>query len=1340
MGTIREQIENRRIKYFIGRQKEKRIFKKLLETSKWEYNILVIYGPGGRGKSWLLDEFRDICSEYKTPIGYVNIEEKGSVFEILNEFRTQIDRRQGHWSPFRDFDNLLNRWWLARAKLVRIEKMSKGKERFATKVTTALIKKSVEVTAKEVIGGLVGGTLGGPIGIGVGVISGSALEGIQSTIQTLLERGLTIEETKLILNILDLATAKFIETINKLTRAQRLVLMFDTFEKRTQEFDTWIRTKFLPYLNPDNIVLVIAGRERLDRREWYKLDLAIREIELKAFNWQETSKYLKLRGIPTCIEQKQIYEQTKGLPLGVAVWADVRIRDDKAASISQISAQVNVMTYVIKWLLQDITKELGNAILTCSVPRVLNEDIITGLFGKRSSQKIFEQLLSCGSLFRISTEGLSMHEDIRPFFLTNLQWKTPKHFQAVNEVMKLYYYKKMQELEAQGIIYGTEWKNALIERLYHEFAVSEGQGLRELDHQIEVLRTTYHISLAGSILIEVEKFLEDLRLSKIVSFWLFYYKGLLFYDIGDWVRAEQQYIHILEVIDDDSLILKTRVLSDLGILYFHQGNIEKAENCYIESRTIVEQLRDEFGLARLVGYLGADIYRTKGDLDKALNLYMESLSLLKKQSDKIGIGRVSLNIGNIYRLRGRFTDALNYCQESLNTFNQLGINYERGRALYTIGRIFMHQGLLDQSLEYNLQAFELFREINSPFGIGMTLRNIGDVYRLQRRFKESYKSYNSSMSIFEKLGMEIEAARVLGDIGTLYFDMGKITKAKEYYNKCIELKEKMGDEYGIGITSLYIGKLYFEQGLLSKAREKFNKSFEIMEKYGNLQKQGEILIELCKLEINNNESLYKQHYRQAVVLAKELFFLDQLAELNYLNGILLIKTAKFIEAYRSFGDSLINAAKYSSMKLEYIFTKISDTIQSFIEDPTMLPKMIEISTYLISFIREKELNISHPSMVISFEKTQRKLATKAISLGKSKIKKVLSDVDQIMEEAIQNNVFPGASIWIAFCNETIKCSAYGQTADIKYEAYNPIPVTTKTIYDLASLTKVVVTVPAIMYLVEQKQARFEDPVSKYIPEFGTNLQKTSVTIWHLLTHTSGLPVHVKLYKHSHGREKMLEVICQQNLLFQPGTQYLYSDIGFALLGEVVRVISSLELDEYTNKFLFEPLDMKDTMFNPPKAILNRIAPTEYVKWRGGLVHGQVHDENAWAMDLVAGHAGLFSSVEDLAKFCKMLLGFGEIDGKKILKIDSVVTMTSPQYIDHLQSCGLGWMQNIPYFMGKLASNDTFGHTGFTGTSIVINPRHSLAVVLLSNRVCPTRDGPDINPYRKRLADALAQLL
>lgn len=356
----------------------------------------------------------------------------------------------------------------------------------------------------------------------------------------------------------------------------------------------------------------------------------------------------------------------------------------------------------------------------------------------------------------------------------------------------------------------------------------------------------------------------------------------------------------------------------------------------------------------------------------------------------------------------------------------------------------------------------------------------------------------------------------------------------------------------------------------------------------------------------------------------------------------------------------------------------------------------------------------------------------------SRLTAVLAEIDALMEQGVRQKAFPGAALWIGWHGDTIKCSAYGRTADKAYEQYEPVAATTRTLYDLASLTKVVATTTAVLQLIEQGRLQLDDRLCTFLPQFGSDEQKATITIRHVLTHTSGLPGPCRLYRYCHGPEQILAGIYQQELVFPPGTRYLYNDLGFILLGEIIREITALSLDEYSRLHIFEPLAMHDTMFTPPEALKDRIAPTEYVPWRGGLVHGIVHDENAWEMGGVAGHAGLFSTIEDLARFCTMLLQGGFYDAQPILLPETITLMTSIHHPDPDEAQGLGWIIAAPYFMGQLASNRTFGHTGFTGTSLLIASTHQMAAVLLSNCVCPQR-GFNLNPYRRGIANALAQL-
>jgi uncharacterized protein YbbC (DUF1343 family)/CubicO group peptidase (beta-lactamase class C family) len=357
----------------------------------------------------------------------------------------------------------------------------------------------------------------------------------------------------------------------------------------------------------------------------------------------------------------------------------------------------------------------------------------------------------------------------------------------------------------------------------------------------------------------------------------------------------------------------------------------------------------------------------------------------------------------------------------------------------------------------------------------------------------------------------------------------------------------------------------------------------------------------------------------------------------------------------------------------------------------------------------------------------------------------LGRVDRLVETAIHDHLLPGAVVLVGRGDRVISTKTYGRRA----VAPAPEPMTADTIFDLASLTKVVATTTSIMMLVEQGRVRLTDRVSQYIPGFG-RYGKEDVTVRHLLTHVSGLRPDVDLAFDWVGTEKAIELAVEEIPVAPPGERFVYSDIGFFLLGEIVSRVSGEPLDVFARRHIFEPLGMKDTMFRPPASIRSRIAPTERCEpyaWPCGradapMLRGVVHDPTARRMGGVAGHAGLFSTANDLAVFCRMLLGGGQVDGIRLLAPLTVAKMTQPASPPaHRNQRGLGWDIDSSYSAnrGELLPVGSYGHTGFTGTSIWIDPVTEVFIVFLSNRVHPDGKG-DVTPLRGRVATAVAAAL
>jgi CubicO group peptidase (beta-lactamase class C family) len=340
---------------------------------------------------------------------------------------------------------------------------------------------------------------------------------------------------------------------------------------------------------------------------------------------------------------------------------------------------------------------------------------------------------------------------------------------------------------------------------------------------------------------------------------------------------------------------------------------------------------------------------------------------------------------------------------------------------------------------------------------------------------------------------------------------------------------------------------------------------------------------------------------------------------------------------------------------------------------------------------------------------------------------------------VADRAFPGGVLAVGYKNKLMVHGFGLQTYDAKYPA-----VHVDTIYDAASLTKPVVTTTLVAMQVEAGRLGLDWPVGRYIPEWneGPNPEwRRTVTIRNLLTHTSGLPAHEDYFLKLHSKQEFIAAICREPLEYAPGTKTIYSDLGFILLGEILERATGKTVDQLARQQIFGPLHMGSTMFEPPKNLLGRIAPTEEDKsYRKQLVHGVVHDENAYAMGGIAGHAGMFTTAGDLAAFCQMLLNGGIYGHHRLLTRATVAQFTAPEPLaDHTRT--LGWMTPTPNSSsGRYFGPRTFGHLGYAGTSIWIDPDRQLFVILLTNRVYPTRENNKITAVRPAVHDAVMESL
>ena len=343
-------------------------------------------------------------------------------------------------------------------------------------------------------------------------------------------------------------------------------------------------------------------------------------------------------------------------------------------------------------------------------------------------------------------------------------------------------------------------------------------------------------------------------------------------------------------------------------------------------------------------------------------------------------------------------------------------------------------------------------------------------------------------------------------------------------------------------------------------------------------------------------------------------------------------------------------------------------------------------------------------------------------------------------------LYPGAVVLAARNGKVVVHEALGHAvkyADAVGTELPPeqqVPMRRDTIFDMASVSKLFTSI-VVMQQVERRRVDLDAPVASYLPAFGANGKET-ITVRQLLTHTSGLPAWMRLWRPYPDKDARIQAVLDVVPQTPPDTQYVYSDLNLITLGVLVEKVSGQPLDELVRKGITQPLHMDDTGYNPPASKLSRVAATEFESDpERGMVRGSVHDENAWSLGGVAGHAGIFSTADDLAVLAQAMLNGGTYDGRSVLprkSVEQMLTDYNGGFPGHAH--GLGFELNQRFYMGALAAPTTAGHTGFTGTSVVLDPLSRSFVILLTNRVHPRREWSNISPVRRAIAGRVAHAL
>jgi beta-glucosidase-like glycosyl hydrolase/CubicO group peptidase (beta-lactamase class C family) len=494
-------------------------------------------------------------------------------------------------------------------------------------------------------------------------------------------------------------------------------------------------------------------------------------------------------------------------------------------------------------------------------------------------------------------------------------------------------------------------------------------------------------------------------------------------------------------------------------------------------------------------------------------------------------------------------------------------------------------------------------------------------------------------------------------------------------------------------------------------------------------------VEFLKIDTRTSDTDFEKIYSKAK--GADVLILPLYLRVRSYSG-----TVGFSKEQKIYADTLQQLGKkmivlsYGNPYIVSTFSDISAYLTSYGDAPVSIEAGLEALFGEISITGKLPINIP------GFYKIGDGIYLKKESLQSSSLYDVdLKDdsfdtIDDLMDKAIEDSVFPGAVLLVSKEGKVFYNKAFG---NFTYDEDSK-PIQTSTIFDLASVSKAIGTTNAAMKLVEENRLNLDSSVSFYLYEFNSK-GKDKILIKNLLQHDSGLPPFKLFYKMCKSPEEIMDSIYACEVLFSPGDSVLYSDIGMITLGKVIESITGKTLDVYLKEEYFSPLGLNSTMYKPDTKLSDFCAPTEVDDyWRMRTVQGTVHDENADALGGVAGHAGLFSNAGDLAIILQMLLNKGVYNGKRYLS-----PATIEMFLTRVKNTSrtLGWgikPLKGSYSMGNKFSSNSFGHIGFTGTSVCVDPDRNLFIILLTNRVHPTRNNNKLSNFRQLIQDKIIECI
>jgi len=882
MSTLKELLVARQRDYFTDREEAIRLFRDFTQTPVQNrlYRFMVIYGPGGIGKTMLAGKFRDICSDNCVGSSIANMDATNSPLDVLNVFRENCEPNHGN-KLFRDFDSLI-------VKFNTIQAQLQGREKVDGKFSDVVAKVAGGVSSAAV-GGAITGLALGPVGVLMAAAGGTLAKSVmQSSLATLLKNGLiSSKDADFLVNLLPNLVSAFVYGMAELADAVHgIVLVFDGFEyaEKSRHLQEWITESLLPNLG-DNAFVVILGRNKPQGKFWQTYSSFVYQYRLQPFDSLDIIKYLNIRGVDLN-QSASLFNLTGGLPLGAALWVDVEVqRQTGLPGIISEQRSADVVNTVVDRLLENLDDGSKQTMRLCAILRWFDESTLELLMPHREADVIFEQLYKYSSLFRPDTSGLAMHNEVRRDLLDDFKSRNVKLYRDLNQKIAQYYEQKAQ---SEGK-FGSLWFKYRIEHVYHLLASDSQEGFTLLNDIVNDVHEMGDSNILDDLLKIIASLPEYQRF-----YWTPYFEG--------------------------------------EIHYFHQ-DFAQAKACLIDAAAFPFPQNI---LVRILVLLSLTLYKLDENL-LALEYGKRALDVSKSINDRRCIVWLSETLGWVYHNMGNIDEALRTQERGLTLATELENKLDIGWALNGLGAMCRDCGDIYHAEELLTRALSIWKELGHIKGRFLTLFHLGQVYAETGRYTKAINYYNSALQSWPNSHSKIIVQAKLAEATSL---LGENIQGVSILEKLREDAEKNEQLSIVSWTNLLLGGAYIRQGELEKAYICYTHANELSRKINFKYYSAKALVGILQLSYLKHTPLFEVQNAadNAEAASQENRHHNLLADVNLYRGLAQLREIIRTERNESVSDfeleisastfykAIVEALQFNSYTLDKTFDQLYEEL------------------------------------------------------------------------------------------------------------------------------------------------------------------------------------------------------------------------------------------------------------------------------------------------------------------------------------------------------------------------------------------------------------------------------